>query len=169
MVCIKKYTDQSYSKIFVTLSLSDTALNMTLKQWVDFMHYPKFINITNDNFDRLLDTNKMIVIVLVKKYISINRFAHPDHKKYFEMFERIAFQFLDDYFLFGWVSDMIETVRNIAINNLEHLPTFIVLNSTNYEYYHQPELTNATRTDIVRYLEQIKMDKSITQVKDLFL
>lgn len=123
------------------------------------MHHPKFINITSDNFDKLLDTNKMLVIVLVKKYVSIARFAHPDHKKYLEMFERVAHLFLDDYFLFGWTSEF-EMVRNIAINDLERLPTFVVLDASSYEYQHRPELTNSSQADVVRYLEQIKMGRS---------
>lgn len=134
-------------------------MKISLKQWVDLMHHPKFINITNDNFERLLNTNKMLVIVLVKKYVSINRFAHPDHKKYLEMFERIAHLFLDDYYLFGWTSEF-EMIRNLAINDLEQLPTFIALDSSNYEYYYQLELTNSTQDEIVRYLELIKMGKN---------
>lgn len=122
------------------------------------MHHPKFINITGDNFPKLLDTNKMLVIVLVKKYVSIDRFAHPDHKKYTEMFERVAHLFLDDFFLFGWTSEL-EMVRNIAINDLEQLPTFVVLDASSYEYYHRPELTNGSQAEVVRYLEQIKMGR----------
>lgn len=154
------------SKNLIFIFVSDSAMKIDLKKWVDFMHFPKFINITSDNFDKLLDTNKMIVIVLVKKYVSINRFAHPDHQKYLEMFERIAHLFIDDYFLFGWTSEF-DMIRTIAINDLEHLPTFIVLDSSTYEYYHQLELTNSTQTEIVRYLEQIKMGINL-EVKILF-
>ena len=135
-------------------------MGITLKEWVDFMHYPKFINITIDNINRLLKTNKQLVIVMVKKYVSINRFAHPDHKNYLEMFERISHLFLDDYFLFGWTAEF-DMIRNLAIYNFEQFPAFIVLNTKNYEYYYQTELTNSTQTEIVRYLEQIKMGKNL--------
>lgn len=133
-------------------------MQITLKEWVDFMHFPKFINITNDNFDKLIDTKKMLVIALVKKYISINRFAHPDHQKYLQMFEKIPHLFLDDYYLFGWSSEF-EMISNVLINNLERFPTFIVLNASTLEYYHRPELNNGTKNEIVRYLERIKIAK----------
>ena len=135
-------------------------MKIELKKWIDFQHYPRMINITSDNFDKLLDTNKMIVIVMIKKYVSIDRFSHPDHKKYLEMFERIAHLFLDDYFLFGWTSEL-EMMRTIAINELDQLPTFIVLDANSYEYYHQLELTNSTQAEAIRYLEQIKMGKNL--------
>lgn len=131
-------------------------MGISLRKWVDFMHFPKFINITGDNFSRLMATDRMLVIVLIKKYVSIDRFAHPDHKKYLQMFERVAHLFLDDYFLFGWTSEF-DMVREIAINDLEHLPSFVVIDATTYEYHYRADLTNSSQADVVRYLEQIKL------------
>ena len=139
--------------------MPDSGLGVTAKKWIEFMHYPKFINITSANFNKLLATDKMLVIVLVKKYVSLDRFAHPDQKKYLEMLERVAHLFLDDYFLFGWTSEF-DLVREIAVDNLEPSPTFVVLNASSYEFYHRAELTNSSQDDVVRYLEQIKMGKN---------
>lgn len=72
--------------------------------------------------------------------------------------ESIAYSFSnqDDYFLFGYSSDLV-TINSLAIRTIDPVPNLLVLNSSNLKYYLFTDNTDGqfNQANIIKFLTDI--------------
>lgn len=110
----------------------------------------------------LVFTGKLLVIAVVEEYKLIGKLASEKHVEFKERLEKIANTYLDTTkFIFGWTSHT-DLINSIAIQTLDPLPNFIVINSTNLKYFLVDELVPQ---NIINLLNDLESDHVTAKVK----
>lgn len=102
--------------------------------------------------------DKLLVISLVEEQRSTGKLLGQRNNLFKNQMESIAYSFSnqDDYFLFGYSSDL-GTINSLAIRTIDPVPNLLVLNSSSLKYYLFTDNTDGqlNQPNIIKFLNDI--------------
>lgn len=134
--------------------------------WISRESLPVFGPISSVNFDRIMSSNKLLVIAVIDEYKPARRLSQLS-KELFDIFEGLAKKYAeqDNRMLFAWSSDL-ELIQSILIGQIQ-VPNAIVLKS---DYSYHLQVDNNARTDeggkkLPGELQRMSLESMITDAK----
>ena len=137
-----------------------------LNDWILANRLPHFVRITNSNLHLLLATERLLAIGIVEETRSIKKLTSEKHTRLRDLVRRLSKTYeRANNFVFSWTSYS-EIIDSIAIKKIQPLPSFIVINSTNLQYYQVDG--EPTAQSIINLLNDLSSENNTLKVNFRF-
>lgn len=133
---------------------------LILSDWIRLERFPKFMRIGLSNLHYLLNSNKILAIVLINES-KIGRFKTNKEREYYEVLEELANSYSNnDQFIFGWTNQL-DMINSIAIQTIEPIPSYVFINASTVGCY----LYNGeSETELIKILDSFVQGQPILPV-----